>query len=150
MGVGEFCKLWRTRESQGVRKGAGRGRTPPPFGPISLFPSYRRSKALFPFSRPYCHTLIVSLMSLKLKFSIKDLRFCKECMSIGDLSLYQPVFSQFSVAAVSVDCYLSHSSSDLNQRWRLQKILPHPPPQKKHTHTHRVNRNVCTTGLRLI
>ena len=56
-------------------------------------------------------------------------------MSIGDLSLYQPVFSQFSVAAISVDCYLSHSSSDLNQRWRLQKILPPPPPPKKHTHT---------------
>ena len=57
-------------------------------------------------------------------------------MSIGDLSLYQPVFSQFSVAAISVDCYLSHSSSDLNQRWRLQKILPPPrPPPKTHTHT---------------
>ena len=55
-------------------------------------------------------------------------------MSIGDLSLYQPVFSQFSVAAISVDCYLSHSSSDLNQRWRLQKILP-PPPAPQHTHT---------------
>ena len=53
-------------------------------------------------------------------------------MSIGDLSLYQPVFSQFSVAAISVDCYLSHSSSDLNQRWRLQKILPLP---RQHTHT---------------
>ena len=49
-------------------------------------------------------------------------------MSIGDLSLYQPVFSQFSVAAISVDCYLSHSSSDLNQRWRLQRILNAPPP----------------------
>ena len=71
-------------------------------------------------------------MSLKLKFSIKDLKFCKECMSIGDLSLYQPVFSQFSVAAISVDCYLPHSSSDLNQRWRLQKILPPPRPN---THT---------------
>ena len=57
-----------------------------------------------------------------------------EILSIGDLSLYQPVFSQFSVAAISVDCYLSHSSSDLNQRWRLQKILP-PPKKKKHTHT---------------
>ena len=50
-------------------------------------------------------------------------------MSIGDLSLYQPVFSQFSVAAISVDCYLSHSSSDLNQRWRLQKIPPPPAPK---------------------
>ena len=59
-------------------------------------------------------------------------------MSIGDLSLHQPVFSQFSVAAMSVDCYLSHSSSDLNQRWRLQKILPPtaPPPPPTHTHTH--------------
>ena len=60
--------------------------------------------------------------------SIKNLNFCKECMSIGDLSLYQPVFSQFSVAAISLDCYLSHSSSDLNQRWRLQRILNAPPP----------------------
>ena len=71
--------------------------------------------------------------------SIKNLKFCKECMSIGDLSLHQPVFSQFSVAAMSVDCYLSHSSSDLNQRWRLQKILPPPappPPPPTHTHTH--------------
>ena len=80
--------------------------------------------------------------------SIKNLKFCKECMSIGDLSLYQPVFTftQFSVAAISVNCYLSQSPSDLNQRWRLQKILP----PRRTSHIHRVNRNVCTTGLRLI
>ena len=65
---------------------------------------------------------------------MKNLKFCKQCMSIGDLSLYQPVFSQFSVATISVDCSVSHSSSDLNQRWRLQRILcappyrPYPPP----------------------
>ena len=128
--MGEFCKLWRTRESQGARKGEGGAE---PLHHLVLSPySHHTGEALFPFSRPYCHTLIVSPMSLKLKFSIKDLRFCKECMSIGDLSLYQPVFSQFSVAAISVDCYLSHSSSDLNQRWRLQKILPPPRPN---THT---------------
>ena len=67
--------------------------------------------------------------------SIKNLKFCKECMSIGDLSLYQPVFTQFSVAAISVDCYLSHSPSDLNQRWRLQKIFPRPPPPPPPSHT---------------
>ena len=97
--------------------------------------SHHTGESLFPFFGPYCHTLIVSPMSPNLKFSIKDLKFCKECMSIG---LYQLVFSQFSVASISV-CYLSHSSSDLNQRWRLQKILnaplPHPPS--------RVNRKVC-------
>ena len=132
-GVGEFGKLWCTRKSQGAGKGGGRGRTSLPLGPIPLFPSYRR--IFVSIFRPYCHTLIVSPMSPNLKFSIKDLKFCKECMSIG---LYQPVFSQFSVASISV-CYLSHSSSDLNQRWRLQKILnaplPHPPS--------RVNRKVC-------
>ena len=79
--------------------------------------------------------------------SKKNLKFCKQCMSIGDLSLYQPVFSQFSVATISVDCSVSHSSSDLNQRWRLQRILsapPYRPPPRP------VNRKVCTTGLRLI
>ena len=68
-------------------------------------------------------------------------------MSIGDLSLYRPVFSQFSVAAISVDCYLSHSSSDLNQRWRLQKILPLPrPPPNTHTHTVSTETSALSTG----
>ena len=146
-GVGEFFKLWCTRKSQG--QGRGEDGAEPLYHLVLSPYSHHTGESLFPFFRPYCHSLIVSPMSLKLKFSIKDLKFCKECMSIGDLSLYQPGFSQFSVAAISVDCYLSHSSSDLNQRWRLQKILP-PPPPPPNTHTHRVNRNVCTTGLRLI
>ena len=95
---------------------------------------------MFPFFRPYCHTLIVSPISPNLKFSIKDLTFCKECISIGDLSLYQPVFSQFLVATISVDCYLSHYSFYLNQIWRLHKILnalsPPPPPRATEKSTH--------------
>ena len=138
-GVGEFGKLWCTRKSQGAGKGGGRGRTSLPLGPIPLFPSYRR--IFVSIFRPYCHTLIVSPMSPNLKFSIKDLKFCKECMCIGDLSLCQPVFSQFSVAAISVDCSLSHSSPDLNhQRWGLQKIL------NALSLSLPVNRKVCTTG----
>ena len=89
-------------------------------------------------------------------FSMKNLKFCKQRMSIGDLSLYQPVFSQFSVATISVDCSVSHSSSDLNQRWRLQRILsappnrPPPPPPKprqpKSLH-HRLKANLTSTVI---
>jgi len=114
--------MWWTRKS----RGAGRGEDgAEPLYHLVLSPYFHHTgESLFPFFRPYCHILIVSP---NLKFSIKDLKFCKECMSIGDLSLYQPVFSQPSVAAISVDCSLSHSPSDLNQRWRLQKTLNAPP-----------------------
>ena len=82
---------------------------------------------MFPFFRPYWHTLIVSPMSPNLKFSLQGMYVYQRFKSLP------ASISQFSVAAMSVDCYLSHSSSDLNQRWRPQKILNALPPSPRST-----------------
>ena len=78
---------------------------------------------------------------------MKNLKFCKQCMSIGDLSLHQPVFS-LKIVLSPILPLISIKDGDCREYSAPLPTAPPPPtPRQPKSLHHRLKANLTSTVI---